>query len=222
MPVLIWHATNTVVDSHQEMSETAPASGLSNPAAGWTVAKVAATAYSPFRSAQEQASGTFTASIHPLGIAINSGNCLRSTQTYNGSFAAGDWSLRFRAQADNSGGDQDGNIGVRIWRGSNGTGDSATQVTGARVEGTAVTNLAVGSGQISTATISLGAFALNNEYLFAELGWEITGAGGANTRDVIMSIGNSSTMLISPNFTQGVVAAGNATPLLLRQLGVLI
>ena len=220
MPTLIWYATNTVVGSHQEMSETVPSSGLSSPAAGWTVGKVNPTAYAPFLAAQEQATGTFTASIHPLGISANSGNCLRTTATYNGSFAAGDWILRFRAQADGSGGDQDGNVGARLWRGTDGTGASATQITGARVEGTAVTNLAVGSGQISTVTISLGAFGLSNEYLFTELGWEITGAGGANARDVIMSIGNSSTMLISPNFTQG-AALGNAAPLLLRQLGVL-
>lgn len=205
MAVIVWHSTNNSASIHQEMSETAPSSGVSNPLTGWVVAKTAATAYSSFLAQTERATATFAATpIEPAGAvqtAAGSGDCLRTANAYNGTFAAGNWQFNFRCQAVTGGGEQDGNIGIRLWRGSDGTGASATQVTAARIAGSTVTDLNVGSGQISSATFSLGAFGVTSEYLFAELGWQISGAGNNANRDVLMSIGNSGTMLISTDFT---------------------
>lgn len=200
---LTWFLTNTV-STGQVMSETSPgADATTSPNVGWTVAKIAAGRYSPLDSGVEQASGTFvTSPIHPDGtIATATGDFFRTETTYSGDFAAAAWTFNVLVIAVSSGNDQDGNIGVRLHRSANADCSAATQITAARVEGAVVTNLTTGTAQNSSGTFSPGAFSVSNEYLCLEVGWEITGAAGANTRDVILRIGTNSTRLISADFT---------------------
>lgn len=212
--------TNSLVSVHQEMSETSPgADATSSPNTGWTVAKVALGNYSKLDSNVEQISTTFaTTPIEPDGsIDTTVGDCLRSTNTYNGDFANANWTFNCLVIAVTTGGDQDGNIGLRLFKGVAVNGSDAVEVTAARQEGAAVTNLTTTTAQNSNITFNPGAFTVTNQYLFLQLGWEITGAGGANTRDVILRIGGNSTRVITANFTPAAVTDDLATKVL--QLG---
>jgi len=204
MAAVTWYMTNANAGPHQQMDETSPGGDAnSNPLTGWTVAKVAATAYSKMDSGVEQASTTFASTpIEPDGsIDTTVGDCLRTTNTYNGDFANANWVFRAKVIAATGGGEQDGRIGLRLFRDTSASGDTATQITAARVAGAVVTNLATTSAQTSNATFNPGAFTVTNEYLFLQLGWEITGAGNNNNRDVLFQIGTTATCLISADFT---------------------
>lgn len=201
------YATNTILSStHQEMSETSPGSdATASPVVGWVVGTTGAGNYSSFDAGTEAANGTFSATIQPdtsINTGANAGDCLRSTNTYSGTFANANWTFHFTCIAVTVGGAQDGNVGIRIWRSANADGSGATQLTAARLEGGAVTNLATSAQQTSTVTFSPGAtITLTNEYLFVQIGWEITGAGGMSTSDVDMRIGTTATRLITSDFT---------------------
>ena len=196
--------TNENGGPHQQIDETSPgADANSNPLTGWTVAKTAAGNYAKMDSGVEQAATTFaTTPIEPDGsIDTTVGDCLRTTNTYNGTFDAGNWVFRAKVIAATGGGEQDGNIGVRLFRDTSASGDTATQITAARVEGAVVTNLTTTSAQTSDATFNPGGFTVAGEYIFLQVGWEITGAGNNNNRDVLFQIGTTATCLISSNFT---------------------
>ena len=92
----------------------------------------------------------------------------------------------------------------RLFRGSNADGSGATEITGAQQQGGLVSNLATSATQVSTATFNPGASSVSNEYIFVQLAWERTGAGGMTNSDVNMRIGNGSgsgTRVISSDFT---------------------
>jgi hypothetical protein len=70
-------------------------------------------------------------------------------------------------------------------------------------EGTAVTNLTTAAAQSSTVTFSsVSALSISQPWqaIYMDFGWKITGAGGANGRDVLTRKGTAST-LVSPAFT---------------------
>jgi hypothetical protein len=122
---------------------------------------------------------------------------------YNGYFPAGNWVFTFPVIAVSSGGDQDGRMGLRVFKAAR-SGDTftgTTELTAARQVGTTVTNLSTATVQNSVVTWSAPAIQLNNEFLLIKLAWEITGAGGANARDVLIRYGASSTM-VSTDFRQ--------------------
>lgn len=199
--------TNTVNSSiWQAMDETSPGSDANtSPLTGWTVGTVASGNYSWFRPSTERGTSSFGTTVIPQGGGASpdttNGDGLRTTGTYTGNFASGNWTFDCTVIAVSSGGDQDGNIGLRLWRSANADGSSATEITSVRVEGGAVTDLTTSTPQTSQATFNPGAFSLTNEYLFLQLAWEITGAGGMTTRDVLFRIGNTATKLISTDFT---------------------
>lgn len=173
---------------------------------GWTVAKVAPTVYAIAALGTERASSAFGATAVPDGTtspstdAVTSSGPSPSFAQFNvdGQYAAGTWTLTTNVIAVSSGGDQDGLVRAAIWKKNIATG-VWTKLAGP-TEGTAVTNLTAAAAQTSTVTFSgVAAASLAWEQLAVEVGWKITGAGGANTRDVLLRRG-SAIKLVTPEF----------------------
>ena len=196
-------------------------SGVSNTTSvtGWTVGKINPTAYSDLSNGTEIASNTFSATALPNNTnpAVNitltsvtpytppnllvSSDSITTAFQYNGVFPAGTWTFAFPVIAVSAGGVQDGRIGLRVFKASrsNDTFSGTTELTTATLVGSIVTNLTTTVVQTSTISWSAPAFRLNNEYLIIKIAWIITGAGNANTQDVLIRFGPDSTMT-SPDF----------------------
>lgn len=202
MATITWFMTNTLVSVHQEMSETSPgADATSSPNVGWTVSTTAPTVYAEFDAGTKAAAATFSATARPDGsINTSIGDCLRTTNTYNGSFASANWTINGMVIGVTNSGAQDGRLRYRLFRSTNADGSGATEITAGAQLGATITNLST-SQQNSSVTFNPGAFSLTNEYLFIQIGWEITGAGGMSTTDVVMRVGTTATRVVSSNFT---------------------
>lgn len=173
---------------------------------GWTVAKVAPTAYAYMVVNTKRASSAFGAAVEP-----ETSGGVRAFDGYwssplTGTFDAGIYVATMKVIAVGSGGDQDGNLRFLLYRAADIVNGPFTQLFATAVDGGAVTNLATATAQASSgSSASIGPFTFANESLGIYLGWKITGAGGATTRDVLLRKGTPCT-LVTPNFT----AAGGA------------
>lgn len=199
--------------------DEADAATAATSSSGWTAGKIALGNYSILNQGLEQATGTFSTTIVPTATAptvdnsyaataiytpptlLNSTDSISTLYPYTAVFPAGTWTFNFPLIAVTSGGVQDGRVGVRVFRGlRNGTAwASVTQVSAARLVGTTVTNLTTTTPQTSTITWSAPAFRLQNEFLILSVGWEITGAGNANTNDILLRFGTGAN-ITTPNF----------------------
>lgn len=88
--------------------------------------------------------------------------------------------------------------------------DEITSIPGTMV-GTTVTNLSTTVAQSSAGSWRIPAFPVSNEYLFMQAAWEITGAGGAADRDVLVRYGSmgatdGSGLVTAPFAASGAVA----------------
>lgn len=186
-------------------------------ASGWTVAKTGTGNYRQLSQSLEVAGFTTTivpnagapvvnrafdttATFTPPSLLVNSAS-ISTLREYTGVFPPGTWSFQFPVIAVGAGGTQDGRVGVRVFKGrrSGNAYTSVTELTSARLVGSTVLNLDTPASQITSASWNAGEVRLNNEFLMVSLGWEITGAGGANGCDVLLRYGTGSVM-ISPNF----------------------
>lgn len=185
---------------------------------GWTVAKTAAGNYRDLSQGAEVA-GFATTPISPDATAPTVDNSYGDTATYtppdllnstdsistlyewNGYFPAGTWTFSFPVIAVTGGGEQDGRIGLRVFKAPrSGTAfGTTTELTSARLVGSTVTNLTTTVAQTSTVTWSAPNFFLNKEFLICKIGWEITGAGNNNNRDVLLRYGTGATM-VTPTY----------------------
>lgn len=222
MPIKTWNLREINVggtNPNRLWWDEAPAATAATSATGWTVGKTALGNYSILNQGLEQGTGTFATTIIPAATAptvdnnypstaiytpptlLNSTDSISTLYEYNGVFPAGTWTFNFPVIAVTAGGVQDGNIGIRVWRGlRSGTAwASVTELTAARLEGTLVSNLTTTVAQTSTVTWSAPAFTLQNEFLIVSVAWEITGAGNANGQDVLLRWGSGASM-VSPNF----------------------
>ena len=209
MAALTWYATSNLASVHQEMSETDPGTEVyASPTTGWIVS-TGSTNHSELDSQVERAATTFVNTQPPDGTPNTvSGDCLRSTNTYNGSFAAGNWNVYFAVRAQTSETGQDGRMRCRLLRGANADGSGATEITAAQQQGGLVTDLLIGTTQVSTATFDPGSFSVTNEYIFVQIGWERTGAATMTGADVNLRVGNASgtgTRVVSSDFTPAAV-----------------
>lgn len=202
----IFYGTNTLLGSTpkwQELSETSPgAVATSSPVVGWVVGTATPTKYKEMDAGIESTAPTGTTALPDTTIANGGGtnNCFRTTSALTGSFAATAWDFQFVVRAVTSGGDQDGAATFRVWRSTDATGAGATEITSALQTGATVTNLATTADQSSSATWSPGKVTLTNEYLFVEVAWKVTGAGGNSTRDVNFRWGDTGTRIVTPDF----------------------
>jgi hypothetical protein len=176
-----WFGTNTLVSNFQEMSETSPgADATSSPIVGWVVG-----------------TGSTNSAHMDAGT---TGDGFRTTSTYTGNFAAAAWTFNFVVVGVTQAATADGRVVYRLFRGANADGSGATQITSAQQQASVVTDLTT-TAQTSTHSLSPGAITVTNEYLFVQVAWLRTGAGGHTTTDVIFRWGNTGTRVISAAFT---------------------
>lgn len=205
MAVLTWYLTNLSPDTFSQLSGTDPgAEAFRTPTTGWVVSNVNLN-HSKYYNDLERSATTFTDTNAPDGsLQAPEGDGWISPTRYSGSFASGDWNVHFAVRGQTSGGDADGRVRIRLFRGPNVDGSGAVEITSAQQQGGLVTNLATTATQVSTVTFNPGAFSVSNEFLFIQIGWERTGAGGATNRDVNVRVGNASgtgSRVITADFT---------------------
>lgn len=214
MAAKVWYGLASKVSVHLAMSETSPgADATASPVTGWIVS-TGATNHSPMASQVEQAASTFVDTNPPDGsIDTTNGDCFRTENPYTGDFASANWTIQTAWIAVTNGGAQDGRMRCRLLRGANADGSGATEITAAQQQGGLVTNLATSAQQTSTATFNPGAFSVAGEYVFVQIGWERTGAGGMSSSDVDLRVGTTATVITSSDFTDTTPAAGITDPL---------
>jgi len=212
MPALTWFVTNAIAAGvHQQMSEVSPgADATTAPNYGWTVGIIAAANFASADAGTEVPAASFGAAVQPDGTIVTTpgaGDCWRSENAYSGSFAAGAWTFQMGVIAVSNGGTQDGRAGFRLFHGPNADGAAAVEVTGAPQVGSVVTNLTTAAQQLSSIAPALAGFVVVNEFIFIQIGWEITGVGGMAAADVIHRIGTTASLVTSPDFTPAAAAA---------------
>lgn len=178
---------------------------------GWTVGTTALGNYSLMNGGVERAAATFSGTAQPTTAVPNSaaGTAFRTQNPLTGVFAAGNWTFFFGVIAVTAGGDQDGRVNFRVFRGSDPTGAGATEITSAARQGALVTNLTTGAAQGSNDTWAAPEITLVNEYLFVTAAWEITGAGSGSTQDVLLRY-NGANNIDTTDFVASYTAAPSA------------
>jgi len=173
---------------------------------GWTVG-TGSTNYARMAYGSKVASGSFATGPYP-NTTFTLAASWQSQNTINGSFAAGTWTFNIPVIAVTAGGAQSGAAYVRVWRSANANGSSGTQITTASVTLSTVTSLSTSTQQISTGTVSMAAATLTNEYLFIEIAWRRTVAGGGTTADVVIRVGSAGTV-VTTEYTPARTVAGS-------------
>lgn len=206
---------------HQTMRETAPgANAQTSPKYGWTPG---ATVIARYASADAQTmvpAGSFGVTAQPDGSIDTTqaaGDCWRSAVPLSGDFAAGTWTFQGSVTSDISVTGGRGKVRFRLFRSVSSDGSSAVELTSGPVIGNEVIPDVLQTDSIGT--VSLGAITLANEYLFVQIGWEITVQAtgmSASSFNVVLRTGNTASQVITTDFTQAdgqteVRESGNTT-----------
>ncbi len=207
MPSLTLYCKNTTLSPFQEMSETSPgAEANSSPAMGWVVG-TGSTLTAAMAAGTKVPVANFVDTTHPDGVLdTTNGDGFRSLNTYTGSFASELWTWSGAFIGLTQAGTQDGFCRVRLFRSTNANGSGATEITAGAQTGSTVTNLSAATQQASGISFNPGAFSLSNEYLFLQVAWTRTGAGGMSTTDVIFRYGTFGCRLATATFTASATA----------------
>lgn len=190
---LTWYLTNASVSVGSDLSLTDPgAEAFRSPVTGWIVG-TGNNNTAPWNNDVELAATAFADTSHPDGsLDTTNGDFWTSPAPLTGSFSADNWTVSVCVRANTSGSATDGRARCRLFRGANQDGSSATEITGAAQTGTTVTDVNQSATGTSTITFNPGAFSVSNEYIFIQIAWERTGAGGMAGDDVNARIGNAS------------------------------
>lgn len=205
------------------LQTTVPAASTST--TGWTVGTVASGNYSRQSYNNEVGTAGFGTTLQPAGSPVNSGqDCWRYGPS-TGTFSSDTWYSSLSVIGVTSGGDQDGRARFRLWRSSNADGTVATDIVPGSLVGATITNLSTTVAQSSAQSVFVPVFRLVNEYLFFQAAWEITGAGAAADRDVLVRYGSvgqtDGSGLVTAPFLSDAVAAvvgGGLMPFYYRAL----
>jgi hypothetical protein len=194
MAAKIFYITDTTAPdggSYGTLTTVDPGELIVTISTGWTVAKTAAGRYSLMAYGSERASNTFGTTALP-NAGPSGSDCWRTTSPISGTFTSGSWTFLFDLRAIDATGTQDGRMRVRVWKGSAADGSNAVEMTAGTTQLSIVTNLA-NFAQQSSGTVSVTSnLTLTDEYLFVQCAWEITGAGGNNSCDVLLLKGSDS------------------------------
>jgi hypothetical protein len=206
-----WYLSATTANSWRTIDESTAAAGKNTD--GWVVS-TGSTNHSEYAVGVERAATTFTGTTVPDGTLDTSlFDAFRTTNAYNGSFASANWTFVFSVQATTNGGAQDGRIRFRLIK-ANADGSSATEITSGQQQGSLVSNVATTGTFESSLTFNPGAFSVSNQYLFVQIAWERTGAGGMTTSDINWVRGSGAstgTRITSADFTAFVDTSISAT-----------
>jgi hypothetical protein len=139
------------------------------------------------------------------------GDCWRSENAISGIFANTSWTFAWGIRSVTAAYTGRIKLAVRVWKSADQNGTSATELTSGRVVSAATSaNLSTSADTTVTCTWSSpGLVALANEYLFVNVGVEITAAGGGNTQDIDFRVGSAYTVT-TPDFALGVAPGAGA------------
>jgi hypothetical protein len=162
------------------------------------------TNHSEYEVGVERAATTFTGTGPPDGtLDTTLKDAFRSVAALTGDFANANWTFHFVVRAVTNGGAQDGRVRFRLFK-ADADGSNATEITAAQQQGSLVSNVSTSADFDSTLTVNPGAFAIANQYLFMQIAWERTGAGGMTSADIAFRTGSSSsagTRITTADFT---------------------
>jgi hypothetical protein len=201
MAAITWYLTNTTSGSWRTIDESTQ--GAAKLTDGWIVS-TGSTNHSEYQVGTERAATTFSGTTVPDGtLDTTLKDAFRTTNAYTGDFASANWTFTFSVQADTTGGAQDGRVRFRLIKAA-ADGSSATEITSAQQQASLVTNVDVAGTFESALTVNPGAFSVSGQYLFVQIAWERTGAGGMTSADIHFLTGtasNAGTRIVSSNFT---------------------
>jgi hypothetical protein len=140
------------------------------------------------------------------------GDCWRSELPLDGTFANANWTFTFGIRSVTAAYTGRLKLAVRVWRSSSPNGENAVELTGGRVASAATTaNLSTSADTTVSFTWSPGSTkTLLGEYLFVNVGIEVTAAGTANTQDVDFRVGSAYTIATS-DFTPSPVPGNQSS-----------
>lgn len=147
-----------------------------------------------------RSNGQWSATLQPNAAPSQTvGDCWRSENTIDGTFANANWTFTFQIRSVTAAFTGRLKLAVRVWRSANQNGTGAVELSGGRVVSAATSaNLSTSADTAVTVTWSPGAIkTLTAEYLFVNVGIEITSGGGGTTQDVDFRVGSTATMVTS-------------------------
>lgn len=188
--VLTLYLDNPIVSGANAGTLTTTQPPSSTLTTGWTPGTTAVSNYAR-QIYNAEVAGTFGATPEPSSGPVGSAEDCWRYGPITGSFSLGTWYSSLSVIAVTSGGAQDGRARFRLWKGTSASGSPADEITVASgtLVGTTVTNLSTTVAQSSAASRQFSTFSMVNEYLFLQVAWEITGAGGAASDDVLIREG---------------------------------
>ena len=184
---------------------SAPAAAAST--FGWTVAKVSTA--TPYWRGRIGASATANVSSASSGLSnlslvkgtgatnTTASNAFRSATPYTGVFANTNWTFNFGVRTGAA--SHAGRMRFQLWGSQNADGSNARTIFSPQ-QASIVTLAATATTYTSTLAVSAGAqIYLNNEYLFLEVEWMTTTAGGSNSCSTLFY--QSAGTFVTPDFT---------------------
>lgn len=201
------------------LTSTSAGSAVTN-ADGWVVG-TGATLHSEYQSGTERAASTFTGTAAPdgtLDLTLKDALLIRNSAGvgFLGVFAAGNWTFNFALRPVTVAGTQNGRIRFRLIRSSSLSGAGGVEITSGQQQCSLTGAMSLTTQDyISSLTVSLPEIALINEYLFVQIAWERTAAGGMSTSDVNFrsgSTGPAGSYIITTDFTPSQMVLGASIP----------
>jgi hypothetical protein len=208
-------AVPTGATLHRSLQDGGTAPTAATTTTGWVTGTNAAgqSALQNGGTELSRTSNLWSATLQPSAAPSQTlGDCWRSENTINGVFANTNWTFAFGVRSVTAAHTGRFRLAVRVWRSSNANGTSAVELTGGRVTSSiTAANLSTTVDTAVSITWTPGATkSLSNEYLFVQVGVEITTAGGGNTQDIDFRVA-STYAVTTPDFQVAVSGAFAAT-----------
>lgn len=159
---------------------------------------------------------TWGTTLQPsAAVSTTLGDCWRSENTLSGTFANSNWVATFGFRSVTAAYAGRLKLAMRLYRSTNASGAGATEITSGRVVSAATSaNLSTSADTTLTCTWSPGATqTFAGEYLFVQVGIEVTSAGGGTTQDFDFRVSSAGGYaLVTPDlaFNDGVTESGSA------------
>jgi len=207
VPQLTWYLNDaTDAGGWQKLAEVVASPATT--AAGWVVG-TGSTNHSELFANTERASSTFTGTTVPDGsLDTTNKDAFPSPYPLWGSFASANWAWQFAVRSPTQGGAADGRIRFRLVA-ADADGSNPTEITAGQQQATIATNVDNASDFTSTSTFNPGAFTVLNKFLFIQIAWERTGAGGMTTTNIRFRTGSAATptgtVITTSNFTNALI-----------------
>lgn len=201
--------------AHGTLQVGGSAPGTATMGTGWNFGTThAANEFADLAYGSVAVNTSFTTTTGPT-TGTGTARCFVTSARLLGTFAAGNWTIALGALMSTIGTSGNATIRARVYRSTNITGSGATEITTATIA-TGNAAIATGTQQNLSITWAANAFALNNEYLFIELGCEVlSGAVTAAGTTLKLVQDGTHSVVTSAAFTTNAFGSGSQTLYLL-------